>query len=127
MRSIPLAFFRKLHSLLSIFFAPLLSLFILTGFWQMAVPEEKREEPGAFQALMEKFSDVHKHSYFPRAGVADPSTTAFKIFVAGLCAALLLSMAIGLALAWSNVRSRWLAAVALLLGIVVPAALLWLM
>lgn len=127
MRPISLAFFRKLHSLLSIFFSPLLALFICTGFWQMAVPEEKREEPGAFQVVMEKFSDVHKHGYFPRAGVADPSTAAFKSLIAGLCVALLLSMAIGLALAWSNVRSRWLAVVVLLLGIVVPAALLWLM
>jgi hypothetical protein len=75
---------------------------------------------------MEKFSDIHKHGYFPRPGVADPSTTAFKILIAGLCVALLLSMGIGLALAWSNVRSRRLAAVALLLGIIVPAALLWL-
>lgn len=127
MRPLPLAFLRKLHSLLTVFFTPLLALFLLTGIWQMAVPEKKREGPGAFQSVMEKFSDVHKHGYFPRAGVIDPPTAAFKVLVAGLCAALLLSMAVGLVLAWSNVRSRWLAAAALFLGVAVPLALLWLL
>ncbi|MFA7344445.1 MAG: hypothetical protein WC003_09085 [Terrimicrobiaceae bacterium] len=126
MHPISLAFLRKVHSLISLFFAPLLALFIVTGFWQMAVPEETREGPGAFQVLMEKFSAIHKHGYFPRPGVVDPSTSAFKILTAGLCGALLLSIAIGLTLAWSNVRSRWLAVAALLLGVVVPVALLWL-
>ncbi len=126
MRAQTLHKIRKIHTFLSVFFAPLLVLFLLTGFWRMAIPEEQRERPGMVRALLEKLSTVHKESYLPRAGVVDPSTAAFKVLVGGLCGALMISILIGLILAWTSARGRWLApACALALGIIVPMALLW--
>lgn len=116
---------RRLHTVLSIFFTPLLLLFIGTGLWQSVVPEDEREKPGFFHKIAGDLSTVHTDGYFPRAGVADPSTSAFKILLALLCAALVLSILMGLGLAWSNSRNKWWSALALLLGVLVPALILW--
>lgn len=100
-------------------------MFLLTGFWQMAIPEEEREKAGWFHRLAEDFSKVHTDAYFPKAGVADPSVAGFKILVVGLCAALVVSIVLGLVLAWNNAKNKWWSFGALLLGILVPALLLW--
>jgi hypothetical protein len=120
------AVIRRAHALLSLFFTPLLLIFVITGCWQMLVPEEVREEPGAVRQLLDKFSTVHTDGYFPRAGVHDPSTLAFKIVIALMGLALGVTILLGLQLAWkTNARKLWPAA-ALGLGVVVPAVILWL-
>lgn len=121
-----LVIMRRLHAFLSIFFTPLLLLFILTGAWQMMVPEEEREKPGMIRKLAEDLSTVHTDGYFPKAGTADPSTTGFKILTAGLCVALVVSILLGLVLAWNSPRNRWWSVVALVLGVLIPALILWL-
>lgn len=121
-----LVFVRRFHAFLSIFFTPVLLLFILTGLWQMSVPEEEREKPGLLRKLAEDLSTVHTDSYFPKAGAADPSTAGFKIFAAALCVALVVSILLGLVLAWNSPRNRWWSVAALVLGVLVPALLLWL-
>lgn len=117
---------RKVHTFLGLFFTPLLLLFVATGFWQMFIPEEAREEPGGMRALLEKLSTVHTEGYFPKAGTADPSVFFFKLLAGALCAALLVSLFLGLFLAWkSTPRKRWVV-LALGLGIAIPALALWL-
>ncbi len=121
-----LVIMRRLHAFLSIFFTPLLLLFILTGAWQMMVPEEEREKPGMIRKLAEDLSTVHTDGYFPKAGAVDPSTAGFKFLTAGLCVALVVSIVLGLVLAWNSPRNRWWSVVALVLGVLVPALILWL-
>ncbi len=117
---------RRAHTFLSIFFTPLVVMFLLSGLWQSVIPEDEREKPGMFRMLAEDFSKVHTDGYFPRAGEADPSTAVFKVLVVALCVALVISIVLGLILAWNSSRNKWWALLALGLGILVPAMILWL-
>jgi cytochrome bd-type quinol oxidase subunit 1 len=92
----------------------------------MLVPEEFREENGPVRQFLDKLSTVHKDGYFPRSGEADPSTLLFRILVGAMGLCLLITMALGLWLAWKqSARKKW-ALLALGLGVVVPLAVLWL-
>lgn len=117
-----LVWVRKVHTFLSVFFTPLLLLFLLTGLWQMLVPEDIREEnPG-----LEGLSTVHTDAFYPKAGVPDPATTPFKLLVLGLGIALTLSILLGLVLAWKHAKVKTWVILALSLGILVPFLVLWL-
>jgi hypothetical protein len=117
---------RRAHTFLSLFFTPLLLLFIGTGCWQMLWPEEFREKNGPVRKLLEKLSTIHTDGYFPRAGQADPSTAIFHILVGAMGVCLLLTILLGLWLAWKQSAKKHWALLALGLGIAVPAAILWL-
>lgn len=117
---------RRTHTFLSLFFTPLLLLFIATGCWQMLVSEESREEKTPVREFLEKLSTIHTDGYLPRSGHADPSTFVFRIFVGAMGACLLLTILLGLWLAWKqSARKSW-ALLALGLGVAVPLAILWL-
>jgi len=117
---------RRTHSFLSLFFTPLLLLFIITGCWQMLVPEDYREGNGAFRKVLGKLSTVHTDGYFPHAGQADPSTALFHILVGAMGACLLVTILLGLWLAWKQSAKKHWAMIALGLGVAIPAAILWL-
>ena len=117
---------RRTHTFLSLFFTPLLLLFIGTGCWQMLVPEEYREEKTPLREVLEKLSTVHKDGYLPRAGHTDPSTLAFRILVGAMGVCLLVTILLGLWLAWKQSGKKAWALAALALGVAVPLAILWL-
>jgi len=116
---------RQIHTYLSVFFSPLLLLFIFTGGWQTFTPDDSRDK-GAFNTLMLKFSSIHTDNYFPRNGAEHHASATFKYFVAAMVASLMTSILIGLILACQNRRNiPWVVA-AFLLGIVLPALALFL-
>jgi len=117
---------RRTHTFLSLFFTPILLLFIGTGCWQMLLSEEYREEKTPIREVFEKLSTIHKDGYLPRAGHADPSTLAFRILVAAMGLCLLVTILIGLWLAWKQSSRKHWALLALGLGVAIPAAILWL-
>ena len=116
---------RRMHTFLSVFFTPLLLLFLITGCWQLLVPEHVREEKGLVRGFLEDLSTVHTDGYFPRAGAADPSSIVFKVLVAVMGLALLVTILLGLYLSWKQAKRSW-AMVALALGVAVPVVILWL-
>jgi len=97
---------RKIHTVLSLLFSPLLAFFIVTGCWQMLVPEDIRDGDGWVAGWMDKLATVHKDAYFPKAGVADPSTVVFKILTGCMAAALLATILFGLYLAWRGAPKK---------------------
>lgn len=116
---------RQLHTWLGVFFSPLLLLFIITGWWQSVTSDEEKEaEGGFFHTLMGKLSTVHTDDHFPKPGAGGQSHLAFKVLVVAMCIALLVSIAIGLVLAFQGKRKVPMIA-ALILGIVVPSLLLY--
>jgi hypothetical protein len=117
---------RRTHTYLSLFFTPLLLLFIGTGCWQMLLPEEFREEKGPVRQFLDKLSTVHKDGYFPRAGEADPSTLLFRILAGAMGLCLLATILLGLWLAWKQSAKKHRAALVLGLGVAIPLAILWL-
>jgi len=117
---------RQIHTWLGVFFSPLLLLFVITGWWQTFVPDEDRDKgTGFFSTMMAKFSTIHTDNYFPRGGGSHQASELFKVLVGGMAVALILTILMGLALASQNSRKLGWTALAFLLGILVPALVLY--
>lgn len=123
MRGKWLLWVRRCHLYLSVFFAPLLLLFVITGWWQTVVPRTKK--PYGYQPwLIEKLSDIHKSQYYPGFGKTSLSSFSFEVLVVAMCIALTISISLGLVLAFTTVRNRIPVLIALMLGIATPVLLL---
>jgi len=117
---------RRIHLFLGVFFSPLLLFFILTGWWQTVTTDDEKESTGGFvHELFKKLSNVHTDQSFPRANVHNQSTWMMKILVVAMCLSLILSITIGLLLAWQTMKRKWLVALAFVLGILVPVLALY--
>lgn len=123
---------RRLHLYLSVFFAPLLLLFIVTG-WAQTMGFA-RSTP-----VMHSLSEVHTAQYYPlptaetgkfrfegkRGGLKRAEMNApTKWLVVAMCVALLVSVSLGLVLAFTMVRNRIPVWIALILGVATPVTLL---
>ena len=114
---------RRTHLYLGVFFAPLLLMFIITGWWQTMVSSDDQEKDGGFlHELAKKFSNVHTSAEWPRAGRHD-YLWAMKWFIVALCVALICSILLGLFLSWQTTKPKWKVILAFVLGIVIPAVL----
>jgi hypothetical protein len=127
MKGPTLLLLKRTHLYLSVFFSPLLLLFLVTGVWQTITPSDDRILPdGWMQNLLSKFSEVHMDSHFPHFGPKDGSDTGFKVLIVTMSVAFILSVLLGWILAWQTMKQKWLVAAVLLLGVLVPVLLLWL-
>jgi hypothetical protein len=129
MRGPVLLVVRRLHLYLSVFFAPLLLLFIVSGLAQTM--DFDHSTP-----LLRDLSQVHTKQFFPTAADAGKIgekidrarftelTKPMRWLVAAMCGALLVSICLGLALAFTMVRKRAPVWIALILGIATPVLLL---
>lgn len=115
---------RQIHAWLGVFFSPLLLLFIITGWWQTFVSDDDKDK-GSFNSMMKKVSTIHTDDYFSRNAVSHHSSEHFKILVACMAMALILSILMGLTLACQNRKRLGWTLLAFLLGILVPAAILY--
>ncbi len=115
---------RQIHTWLGVFFSPLLLGFVLTGWWQTFVTDETRDK-GAFNQWMGKISNIHTDAYFHNGTGDYHSSGHFKILVAVMAASLIATILLGLALACQNRRMAGLYALAFVLGLVVPALILY--
>lgn len=125
MRGNGLILAKRAHLFLSVFFSPLLLMFIITGWWQTVTSDDEKEREGGFlHELMKKFSSVHTDSNFPIAN-HHHSAWLMKMLVVAMSIALILSILLGLGLAWQAMKSKWRVVLAFALGILVPAVLLF--
>lgn len=125
MRGKMLLFIRRAHLYLGVFFSPLLLLFIITGWWQTMASDDTKEADGGFwHELMKKFSEVHTDDHWPRAG-KHHYEFLMKWLVVGMSVALIVSIILGLVLAWQTTKPKWKVVLAVVLGIAVPAAVLY--
>ncbi len=141
-----------MHLYLSVFFAPLLLLFVITG-WAQTMDFDHATP------LLSRLSQVHLHQTFslperkgdgprfgpggPRLGEGDPRlgpggprfggarrpgpgemNAPMKWLIAAMSVALIVSISLGLVLAFTMVRNRLPVWIALILGIATPVALL---
>jgi len=117
---------RKTHLFLGVFFTPMLLMFILTGWWQTITTDDEKEAEGGFwHNLFKRFSSVHTDDIWQRAGVHQHHEWVMKSLVISMCVALILSLLLGLALAWQTMKHKWVVALALALGILVPVTVLY--
>jgi NhaP-type Na+/H+ or K+/H+ antiporter len=118
---------RRLHLYLGVFFAPLLLFFILTG-WYQTINPERLKSPADAETLLQKLRTVHVDQIYPSDHeLKHPSSAKlFKSLIVVMAIALVLTIALGVYLAFKSLRPRWPVWASLALGLVVPVAVLWL-
>ncbi|MEJ0000879.1 MAG: cytochrome b/b6 domain-containing protein [Verrucomicrobiota bacterium] len=115
---------RLVHKWLGVFFAPLLLLFTITGWWQTFADDDTKNH-GPINAFLAQLSNIHTDDYFFDHAGQHHGSGHFKLLVGLMAALLIVSILLGLLLACQNAKqARW-AAVAFVLGILVPALILF--
>ena len=119
-------FIRKIHLYLSVFFAPLLIFFIGTG-WYQTVSTQRNKLLGEQDTFVSRLTSVHVDQIYPsETGTGEYSTVLFKTLVIAMCVALLVTIALGIILAFKSTKRIWLVCTCLVIGACLPAVFLWL-
>ena len=116
---------RRLHLYLGVFFAPMLLFFILTGWYQTAYPDRRKSVFEA-SAIMDRLRAVHAEQTFPVASANSYSTLAFRWLIYLMSGALVITLLLGLVLAFRTMKQKWIVWMMLVLGLLIPALCLWL-
>ena len=116
---------RRLHTFLSVFFSPLLLLFVVTGWWQ-TVTVNRNKGLGFGASWIEKLSTIHVDNYFPLVGAHNYSTDLFKILVVTMSIGFIFTTLLGLAMAFRFAKRKTSLVSVLMAGILVPIFLLYL-
>jgi hypothetical protein len=119
-------FVRKLHLCLSVFFAPLLIFYIGTG-WYQTLRTQRNKLLGEQDTLTTKLVSIHVDQIYPKPNaVGEYSTTLYKTFVVAMSVCLLITIGLGIYLAFRSTRSPWAISLSLLFGLLLPMLFLWL-
>ena len=86
--------------------------------------DDQEKEGGRIHEMMKNLSSVHTSATWPRAGVHH-GEWMMKILLVAMCVGLILSILLGLTLAWQINKRKWSLVLAFLLGIVTPVLLLY--
>ena len=119
---------RRVHTYLGVFFAPLLLFFVLSG-WYQTVYRDRLKSPGDAETWQQYMRVVHTDDIYPtnREFSYPSSPKLFQFLVAVMATALTTTIILGIILAKRSLRNRWINVVKVTaLGVVVPAACLWL-
>ena len=119
-------FVRKLHLYLSVFFAPLLVFYIATG-WYQTVRSNRNKLLGEQDTLVSKLTSVHVDQVYPKPNVpGEYSPGLFQWFVVAMSICLLITIGLGIYLAFRSTPRAWIVSISLLLGLLLPILFLWL-
>ena len=118
-------FIRRLHLYLGCFFAPLLLFYLATGWYQTLHPD-RRKNPGEADDWIGRFRSVHVDQIYPNEHATAYSPALFRVMVVIMASALIITLGLGIFLAFRTLRQRLLVWLSLGLGVLVPVILLWL-
>jgi hypothetical protein len=111
---------------LSVFFAPLLIFYIGTG-WYQTVRTQRNKLLGEQDTFVTRLTSIHKDQIYPKPGaLGEYSTTLFKILVVAMSISLLVTIGLGIYLAFRSTRKAWSVALLLAGGLLLPILFLWL-
>jgi hypothetical protein len=117
---------RRLHLYLSVFFAPLLIFFIGTG-WYQTVSAQRNKTLGEQDTFATRLTSVHVDQIYPKEQAeGEYSPLAFKVLVVSMSICLLVTIGLGIYLAFRSTKKLWTVGVCLLLGLLLPVLCLWL-
>lgn len=116
---------RRLHLYLGCFFAPLLLFYLGTG-WYQTFNLNRNKNTGEAETLIAKLRSVHVDQVYPAATANSFSPALFRLLVALMALALIVTVLLGIVLAFQTTRRRWPVWLSLGLGVLVPALFLWL-
>ncbi|MGZ3655380.1 MAG: hypothetical protein ACXVB9_12815 [Bdellovibrionota bacterium] len=117
---------RTLHLSLGCLFAPLIIYFCLSGAWQVfGLNDVPKEAPTQTRVLLHAISNPHTHSTAPGRNPKTAESLLFSVAAALAAVGMIVTSLIGIALALQLNRKRRIVLACLALGILVPAALLY--
>lgn len=116
---------RRVHLYLGCFFAPLLLFYVGTG-WYQTVTLRRNKGLGEADDLASRLRSVHVDQIYPTETANAYSPVLFKVLVVAMSVALIVTLVLGVVLAFRSVRQRWLVWLSLGLGFLMPVLFLWL-
>lgn len=119
-----MSFLRQLHLYLGCLFAPMLIFFAVTGSWQIFNWHQSTRD-GSYVAprALSVLSDIHKDAHIPPTKRNSPAPVRYFMFVGAV--GLVTTTGIGVIMAYRFSRQPLIATVCLGIGIILPAALVW--
>ena len=114
---------RSVHLYLGCFFAPLLTVFIITGLVQTFNLHEARKNGYKPPVAVEALSQIHTHQRFATKEFRPESSIFFRYLVVAMSIGLLLNMYLGIVMAFkfADPKMVWFLIV---VGVLVPACIL---
>lgn len=125
MNSPSLKLLRRLHLYLGVFFTPLLVFFIASG-WYLTVNPDRRKGLGEAEGVVDKLVAVHREQTYPTDAAVGWNPLPFRVLVVAMSLALLVTIGLGMVLAFRSTTRRWPVWLSLGVGILLPLLLLWL-
>ncbi len=116
---------RRFHLFLSCFFAPLLLFYIGTG-WYQTFNINRNKNFGEAEDLVSRFRSVHVDQIYPSKTAEKYSPKLFKALVVVMSISLIITIALGIYLAFTVGRPKWAVWLSLTLGVLLPVLFLWL-
>lgn len=116
---------RRLHLFLGCFFAPLLLFYVATG-WYQTLTLRRNKGLGEADDLPSRLRSIHVDQIYPAESANSYSPVLFKILVVAMSVALIVTLLLGVVLAFRSLRQRWMVWLSLALGFLVPMLFLWL-
>ena len=118
---------RRLHLYLGCFFTPMLLFYILTGWYQTMNPN-RLKSPSEAETLVQKLRVVHVDQIYPsEQEFQKPSKPKmYKALVVAMAIAATLTILLGVVLAFRTLKNKWVVALSLGLGVLLPMLILWL-
>lgn len=114
---------RSVHLYLGCFFAPLLTIFIITGLVQTFNLHEARKNGYKPPAAIEALSQIHMNQRLATNEFRPESSTFFRYLVVAMSIGLLLNMYLGIVMAFkfADPKMVWFL---IIVGVLVPAVVL---
>jgi hypothetical protein len=116
---------RRVHLFLGCFFAPMLLFYVGTG-WYQTLTVRRNKALGEAEDWLGRLRSVHVDQLYPSDTANAYSPVLFRMLVVSMALALIATIVLGVVLAFRSIRQRWLVALCLALGVVLPALCLWL-
>src|SRR5436189_4692111 len=107
---------RRWHLFLSCFFAPMLLFYVATG-WYQTLSQDRNKNSAEAQTLRAKLTSIHVDQIYPSEKAESFSPTLFKILVVLMSISLIITIALGIYLAFTVGRPKWAVWVSLVLGV----------
>lgn len=116
---------RRWHLFLSLFFAPLLLFYVATG-WYQTLTANRNKTPGEQDDLVSKLTSIHVDQIYPSTAAESFNPKAFQVLIVVMSISLIVTIALGIYLAFTVGRPKWAVWLSLTLGVLLPILLLWL-
>ena len=116
---------RRLHLYLGCFFSPLLLFYVATG-WYQTVTTNRTKTEGEAGDWLTRMTSVHVDQIYPVAEANGYSPRFFRWLVIAMSVGLILTLVLGIVLAFRLSKPRWPVWLALVLGLATPILMLWL-